>query len=128
MCGKKSSNTGQHVATQPTWLKHLDCYNRAYSKCIWFKYLTVSRSFSLASMGISYNSKQYINCNTTHAVYLITYNLCRLQYVVSTSCSMKVFICSHLSHVNGLSPKHVSVVSLHCIEVHAVSPLFSFRV
>lgn len=81
--------------------------------------------FTLVSMGINYNIKQYINLNTTFKVYLITCDQCRLQYVGSTTCSLKVRVGRNLLDVNNPFIRRFLCIVLKCMCV--VFPLFSMQ-
>lgn len=115
LCPSLIQTTQTH---QPSWLKHLGCYRCGHNICICCKFINVSRIFTSTNTGLIYNVKQYINCNTTFVVYLITCHTCNTQYVGSTMCKLKDRFRRHLSDVNSFQFAQISAVSQHCIEVH----------
>lgn len=73
-----------------TWLKHTGCYNCASPRCDGCNYIDVPKTFKSVVTEKVYTVKQYINCNTSHVVYLVTCTACHVQYVGSTVCKFKV--------------------------------------
>ena len=62
--------------------------------------------------------RQYINCNTTFVVYVITCRDCNLQYVGCTTNELNVRIRKHLSDIPHAASRNVSAASLHFAAVH----------
>lgn len=98
-------------SNKPTWLKHYGCYKGAHGICTCCKLIEMSQAFTSAKIGLTYNIKQYINCNTTYVVYLITCWMCNIQYVGSTIYKLKV------------TSSHRSLRFL-CIALHTMDRMF----
>lgn len=105
-------------ARNPTWLQFPGCFKCSHRRCICCNHLEVSNHFISIVTNKQYSVKQYINCNTTYVVYLITCSACSTQYVGSTTCSLKTRVRRHLSDVNSLNFNQISSVSSHCIQFH----------
>lgn len=74
---------------------HVGSYKCACGRCRCCGYV-ISVTFISTNTNITYPIK-HVNCNSTYVVYLITCILCHMQYVGSTSCTLKTCICRHLS-------------------------------
>lgn len=57
--------------SQPNWLRYSGCYKCAHKICICCNYISASQTFSSSVTDISYRTKQYINCTTSHVIYLM---------------------------------------------------------
>lgn len=82
--------------TKHTWLMHRGCFKCASSRCTVCKYIDVSSTFESMATGQMYAIKQFVNCNTSYVVYLITCTLCSVQYVGSTVCKFRTRARRHL--------------------------------
>lgn len=104
---------------QPTWLKYRGCFNCASSQCICCKYIKVSDSFWSIATQETYKIKQYLNYNSVYVVHLVICERCKMQYIGSMSCSLKVRVRRHLSDIRGPFVTRMSTISAHCVYAHA---------
>lgn len=104
-----------------TWLHNKGNYRCGHARCICCRHMHITKTFKSIITGQTFNVNQYINCNTTFVVYLISCRECGVQYVGSTKCSLKTRIRRHLSDVNCGFHRQMSAVSSHCANTHARS-------
>lgn len=125
---KKAFTLGKHLspsvvmsenAPQGTWLQHKGNHKCGHGRCICCGFMNVIKTFTSMVTGQTFQMDRYINCNTTHVVYLITCHTCKLPYIGSTKCELKTRIRRHMSDVNSTSFRQVSAVSKrNCIDNH----------
>lgn len=113
--------TTQNPQQRDTWLQCTGSYKCGHNRYICCRHMHITKVFSSAVTGRKYNINKYINCNTLYVVYLITCQVCKLQYVISTKCDLKTRICRHLSDANCAFVQQVSAGSLYCSVIHGCS-------
>lgn len=113
-----------HSKRNPTWLHHKGSYQCGGNRCSCCRYMSPSNQFESFTNHKMFNINGYINCNTSHVVYLISCNLCRVQYVGCTVQKLKQRFRRHVSDTNLIHRRQdytMSAVTHHCIEKHAGS-------
>ncbi|OCT94642.1 hypothetical protein XELAEV_18012324mg [Xenopus laevis] len=73
--------------------------------CITCQHMKISKEFKSTVTNTSFKIRDYINCNTSTVVYLLTCLKCQKQYVGCTSRTLKERIREHLSQIKN--PKTV---------------------
>ncbi|OCT95527.1 hypothetical protein XELAEV_18013213mg [Xenopus laevis] len=70
-------------------------------RCITCQHMKISKEFKSTVTNTSFKIRDYINCNTSTVVYLITCLKCQKQYVGCTSKTLKERIREHLSQIKN---------------------------
>lgn len=103
---------------QSTWMRYRGCFKCGSTQCICFNFIKVSDSFKSTATRETYNIKQYVTCNSTHVMYLVTCDKYKVQYVGSTAYSFKIRTRRHQSDVKSSFLTRMSAVSAHCVLAH----------
>lgn len=64
-------------------------------RCSLCQFVLQSKTFTSFATEQTFQIKNYINCSSTHIIYVINCNACRLQYVGCTIGKMKTHINEH---------------------------------
>ena len=87
-------------------------FSKCNKKCdLCLNYTQNTLTFCSTATGFSYKIKQSICCSSRNAIYLITCNLCHIQYVGSTSTQFKVRFRNHKSSMR--TNKKTCEVAIH---------------
>lgn len=100
------------------WLSPKDCYRCGQNKCTACGHAHVTQVFTSSFSGETFPIKSYININSKFVIYLVTSISCTVQYVGSTTSTLKTRIRRHLSDANLPLAEGVSMVSRQCQLVH----------
>lgn len=101
------------------WLSTRGFFGCGSARCTACKYAKNSQSVVSVSNGSTHQIRSYINCNSKYVIYVITCNICKIQYVGCTTTPLKVRIRRHLSDVRKPLAINISMVSRHFIQSHA---------
>lgn len=124
---RRASTLGQILAPsmisyQPSgdscWLRHKGYYKCGATRCTCCDFSNVSSTFQSFATGKHFPIKQYINCNSHWIIYLISCNICKIQYVGCTQQKLKERFRRHISDIPSAGSKFVSAVSKHCYVQH----------
>lgn len=100
-----------------TWLSMLVFYRCGHNRCLACEVTAVSKTFSSTSLP---ELPPFRNDSAKWVIYLITCQICSVQYVGCTSNPLKVRIRRHLSDATNLDALGVSAASRHFIDVHQI--------
>ncbi|OCT96155.1 hypothetical protein XELAEV_18013838mg [Xenopus laevis] len=82
-------------------------------RCITCQHMKISKEFKSTVTNTSFKIRDYINCNTSTVVYLITCLKCQKQYVGCTSRTLKERIREHLSQIKNPKTVEKSNITRH---------------
>jgi hypothetical protein len=97
-------NATKNLIHQPT-----GCHKCVWPRCKACNYITESINFVSNHTHKSYLVRNCITCTTNNIVYLITCNLCGLQYVGETGRMLKARINDHLSAIRLNKPTPIGI-------------------
>ncbi|XP_053576975.1 uncharacterized protein LOC128666408 [Bombina bombina] len=101
---------------ESSWLSCKGHYRCGTGSCTACKYTTVSKVFQSSQTHKVYECQKCTNCRTEYAVYLVTCQQCRLQYVGCTSREVRARIREHLNDID--KERTPTGVSKHFLSVH----------
>lgn len=92
------------------WLSTAGYFRCGHTKCKACTHASVKKNLKSASILDSrpHIIQDYINCNTTFVVYMITCIDCNIQYIGCTSNALKITIRRHLSDISELQEAWIS--------------------
>lgn len=124
---RKASTLGQILAPSmissqsprdSCWLRHKGYFKCGATRCTCCDFSNVSPTFQSFITKENFPIKQYINCHSNWIVYLISCNICKMQYVGCTKQKLKERFRRHISDIPSAGTKIVSAVSKHCYMQH----------
>lgn len=83
--------------------------------CNYCCYIKKGKRVQSRTNGKTFDISSFINCNTQFLVYLITCEVCHIQYVGRTTCRLKDRLYDHLYDIEKNRPTNVAK---HCNLVH----------
>ncbi|XP_053568734.1 usherin [Bombina bombina] len=88
------------TSTTDNWLTPKNVFFHCGSrKCTSCSYATLGDTFKSTGDEKSFKIKEYINCNTSYVIYLLTCKLCNIKYVGQTTRTLKTRILEHLRSI-----------------------------
>lgn len=104
--------------TKRTWLTLSGFFGCNTPKCITCGVAQHGAGFKSETTGKEYKIKQYINCDTKSVVYLVTCQMCKVQYVGCTMRKLRNRIAEHVLGIKNPTSSKISNVAKHFIECH----------
>lgn len=100
------------------WLRHKGSVGCGHKICTCCKAIQTTNEVISMSSGTKFKILQYINCNSNNVIYVITCEMCKLQYVGHTLQKLKERIWKNLSDVPHARTRNVSAASQHFTAKH----------
>ena len=126
--GVLSPSLFESKPTSSTWLDFVGTFKCGTNGCRYCPLIGAGKVIRSCSSGRNFFIKQYINCNTKFVVYVITCNICNVQYVGRTIRRLRDRLSDHLydidknhntnvaRHWNNVHDKNISSLSIQGIE------------
>lgn len=114
------SPTMPNTSHPENWLSTKGSYKCAGPRCSLCPMLKKSKFAVSYTTGQTFPMKSFINCNTTHLVYLINCEICHLQYIGCTLRKLKTRIYEHVYSVRSQNTlqRNMSGAAKHFFSVH----------
>lgn len=105
-----------------TWLDCKGFYRCGHSRCSICKLAKQTNIFSSGLVPYEHRINSFLNCNSTHFVYMITCTQCHLHYIGCTIRKLKTRYREHLQGAQTVLvlPRNVSNISKHFRDTHNV--------